>query len=242
MMRSHRLTDPWRDTLITQLRLREVSGKRIGEALAEVDAYCADSGQSPAEAFGDPTGYARSLIEVHAPDRPAGERVRKVLLPVAQAFATLAGILGLQSGVNGLVRGTAAEVTAGQLLGVAVGTALAPLVIAVAFHPTLFRRRWAWVMLLVAAPLAAGAPVALWATPIAHVPAAKQLAAGLLLLAVGWWPLLAHRAFVDRIIDPRTGSEPFTTPRMLLPVVRWSLPVTLLIVVVLTVAWVPSRP
>jgi hypothetical protein len=235
MIHARPLLDPWRDTLITELRLREVPGNRIGEVLAEVDAHCADSGQTPTEAFGDPVTYAQSLIDVHAPGRRPGDAVRKVLLPTAQAFATLAGVFALLNGVNGLVHGSPAEVTAGQVMGVAVGTAIFPLVIAVVFHPALFRRRWAWGIVVAAAPMVPAAPVVLWSTPIAHVSAAALLAAGLFLLAAAWWPTASERVLADRFIDPRTGSEPFATPRMLLAVVRWFLPATLLIAVVLIV-------
>jgi hypothetical protein len=235
MIHARPLMDPWRDTLITELRLRDVPGNRIGEVLAEVDAHCTDSGQTPAEAFGDPITYAQSIIDVHGPGRRPGDAVRKVVLPTAQAFATLAGVFALLNGVNGLVHGGPAEVTAGQVVGVAVGTAVFPLVIAVVFHPALFRRSRAWGIVVAAAPVVSAAPIVLWSTPIAHVSALALLTAGLFLLAAAWWPTASDRVFADRIIDPRTGSEPFTTPRLLLPVVRWFLPATLLIAVVLII-------
>ncbi len=235
MIRARPLLDPWRDALIAELRLREVPGDRIGEVLADVDAYCTDSGQTPVEAFGDPIAYAQSLIEVHAPPRRAGDAVRKFVLPTVQTFATLAGIFALLSGVDGLVHGGPAEVTAGQLAGVAVGTAVFPLVIAAVFHPALFRRRWAWGIVLAAAPLLPGAPVVLWSTPVAHTSAGLTLTVGLFLLAAAWWPTASNRVLADRIIDPRTGSEPFRTPRLRLAAVRWFAPAALLIVVVLIV-------
>ena len=40
------------------LRLRSISGVRIGEILAEVEAHTAESGQSAREAFGTPKEYA----------------------------------------------------------------------------------------------------------------------------------------------------------------------------------------
>ena len=42
----------WRDELVLALRLRDASGARIGEVLAEVDEFCADSGQDALTAFG----------------------------------------------------------------------------------------------------------------------------------------------------------------------------------------------
>jgi len=235
MIRAPRLMDPWRDALVIELRLCEVPGDRIGEVLAEVDAYCTDSGQTPTKAFGDPITYARSLIDVHAPIRGLRETARKLLLATAQAFATMAGVFGLLNGVDGLVHGDMAEVTAGQLIGVAAGTAMFPLVVTAVFNPAVFRRGWALGLVMAAAFLAAGAPVVLWSTPVAHASAGLMLTAGLFLLAFAWWPTASERIFADRIIDPRTGSEPFATPRLLLAIVRWFLPATLLIAVVLII-------
>ncbi len=54
--------DPaWTEAALLELRLLGVRGDRIGAALAEADAFCVDSGQDAAEAFGDPVAYARSL-------------------------------------------------------------------------------------------------------------------------------------------------------------------------------------
>ena len=43
------------------LRLRKISGVRIGEILAEVEAHTAESGQSALDAFGNPKEYARQF-------------------------------------------------------------------------------------------------------------------------------------------------------------------------------------
>ena len=43
-------------------RLRGADGAQTGEALAEVEAHVADSGQTPQEAFGDPRAYAESVL------------------------------------------------------------------------------------------------------------------------------------------------------------------------------------
>lgn len=231
MIPSHHLLDPWRDSLVTELRMREVPGNRIGEALAEVDAHCADSGQTPTEAFGDPIAYAQSLIAIHAP-APVGP-VRRWWLPTARAFATLAGVFGLLNGVAGLADGGRGEVTAGQVAGVALGTVLFPVVAAALFSPALFRRRPAWAAVVVVAPWVPAAPIVLWPTPIAHASGWVLLTAGLFLLAAAWWPVASDRLLADRIIDPRTGSEAFAPPRLLMVAIRWLLPATLLIAVLL---------
>jgi hypothetical protein len=51
----------WIDTLILELRLRDVSGVAIGDTVASVREYIADSGEAAQEAFGTPAAYAASL-------------------------------------------------------------------------------------------------------------------------------------------------------------------------------------
>jgi len=53
LFRPSHLLDPWRDNFVTTLRLRNISGSRIGDALAQVDEHCTESGDTPEEAFGD---------------------------------------------------------------------------------------------------------------------------------------------------------------------------------------------
>lgn len=51
----------WLDALTLELRLRDVSGPGIGDTLATVKEFLADSGESAQEAFGSPAEYAASL-------------------------------------------------------------------------------------------------------------------------------------------------------------------------------------
>ncbi|WP_116113041.1 hypothetical protein [Austwickia chelonae] len=54
--------DPrWMEDLLLSLRLRELSGRRIGEVMAEANAHCEASGEDAREAFGAPEEYAKSL-------------------------------------------------------------------------------------------------------------------------------------------------------------------------------------
>jgi len=214
--------------------LRDVPGDRIGEALAEVDDYCTDSDQTPDEAFGDPVAYAQSLIDVHAPT-PAPDSARRMVRGAAQVFATTAGVFALLNGIAGLVDGGSAEVTAGQLASVVLSTAVFPLVLMVVFHPGLRARSLVWGAIIGLSFLTPALPAALWQTPVAHVSAWVLTTGGLFLLAATWWPTASNRILPDRIIDPRTGAEPFTTPRWLLASVRWLLPAVLLFAVLLVV-------
>lgn len=56
-------TEPtWEGAFVLELRLRGASGQTVGDAVASVESFCHDSGQTPQEAFGDPVDYAASLI------------------------------------------------------------------------------------------------------------------------------------------------------------------------------------
>lgn len=55
------INDKWFDEFIIELRLRDVSGEGIGDHVATVKEFVADTGQSPEVAFGSPRDYAASL-------------------------------------------------------------------------------------------------------------------------------------------------------------------------------------
>ena len=54
-------TRSYRQELLMALRMRDVPGARIAEALAEVDSHVAETGEDPVEAFGPPKAYANQL-------------------------------------------------------------------------------------------------------------------------------------------------------------------------------------
>lgn len=51
----------WRDAFVLELRLQGASGPAIADALVEVEAHCAESGQSAIDAFGPAVDYAKAL-------------------------------------------------------------------------------------------------------------------------------------------------------------------------------------
>src|SRR5215470_17402220 len=110
-----RLQDEWSDNFARAARRRLLPGSQIGEVLAEVDAHCADSGQSRPEAFGDPVAYAETLA--HGQDRAA--RNRRRLLPWTsgvKVLFTLAGILFVLDGIYAVRYGIRGSVTVGELV------------------------------------------------------------------------------------------------------------------------------
>lgn len=98
-MTTKQLTDKqWLDEMIIELRLREVKGPAIGDAVAAVETHCAESGESASDAFGDPRSYARAL------DFPASQVNQKDAAGWVRALApTAVGLVGLYL-VPGIVR------------------------------------------------------------------------------------------------------------------------------------------
>lgn len=115
MTNADKRTDMWRHALVMSLQTRGVPGDTIGDALADVDVHCADSGEDPWQAFGDPFDYAnRVLGEPPIPARADAWRVG--LAPGVM----LAGALCLMAGVAAIGHGSTARLTVGSLVAIAV--------------------------------------------------------------------------------------------------------------------------
>ncbi|MFY1668970.1 hypothetical protein ACN27G_03275 [Plantactinospora sp. WMMB334] len=230
--------DDWRAEFRTEARLREVSGAEIGEALAEVDTFCADSGEDPYDTFGDPAEYAEVLAaRSPATGHPSGGP-RPHRTGVLMACGTLAGVMSVLTGVDAIRRDSPGTVTTGQLVSFVAGVAGIVLITWFLLRPGRRHRRGFDWRLGLAAAVGIGItayPQVVWKQPLLHAPGWVLLGAGLLVLALGWWPLLSGRVLADLEIDPRTGSESAPGPKWLLGVVRWGLPVALCCVVVIAV-------
>ena len=228
MMEKRHLRDPWRDAFVLELRLQDVRGDRIGDALTLVDEHCTDSGESPEEAFGDPVSYARET----AGSVPADQRVRRPS-PVATGLAasglTLA-VHALLSGVTGLTQGEPATISAGSLVAAGVAGVLVALI--THFFATLVRpgRR---VILFAVVWVGTGAvllPQALIRGTVLDGPAWVFLLAAVVLGAAVWGQLRSPRS--DAVRDPRDGADLVPAPRWLALMSRWLLPVVLVLAVV----------
>lgn len=217
--RSPHVEEDWADAFVLELRLLDVHGTVIGDALAEVDSHCADSGDGARETFGDPVAYARSLDLPRMPD--AGWRgLVPVLVPVG---VQLAGMFAVSAAAGPLRRGEGVEVTAGNAVGALVlGLALMALAVWADAILRLFVERpviaffgFSAVIVAVVLPGAAiGLPgvMAGLAEPIGTVPAPVALGGGVLLLAVGCFLEVRRRdADADPVVDPRRAPEPEPT-------------------------------
>jgi hypothetical protein len=212
------VVDNWRQTLLMELRMRNIPGARIGEIMAEVDSHCADSGEDPRDAFGDPLTYARSL-DVPRPNRP-----RQVVRGAVQAFAGLGGIFGLLEGGTALIDGDPAVVSAGYVTAaVMAACAMAALL--------LLRRAAALPAVVLAGMLGVALPATLWRTPVAELPAGLVTAAGAGLFLAGFWSTMFARPDGDLVVDPRTGTAAMQPPRWVMPLLRWGLPAMLLLAI-----------
>lgn len=189
--------DPrWVDAFVLEARLRDVPGERIGDALAEVDAHCRDSGEPAGEAFGDPGAYARAVAETYPTPRPAW------LPHLAPLVVEIAGMVVVITAVGELARGRDVTITWGLLAMLAVLVAGCGLVALLADRV---------LELIVRRPLVAAVAVGAAATavlvpsvlllqvdaPVAVVPAPAALVAGLLLLGAGIAAARGPAAAVD---------------------------------------------
>lgn len=190
MTAQHRRTDAdWETDFVVELRLLDVDGRLIGDALEEVRGHCAESGESPVAAFGDPAAYARSLA---LPSEPA--RLGRVVV------LSLVGLAGMQLTLSSLMSWLADEpftLTVGLL--VAAGLVMTVVLLlarhlrGVIEHPVR--------SLLVGALMLAGAVAAgeLLTGAVARLPAPPVLAIGIAMLL---GPALLEHRDAARTADP----------------------------------------
>jgi hypothetical protein len=230
VLRPHYLLDPWRDSFVTAMRLRRVTGRRIGDALAQVDAHCADGGEEPELAFGDPVDYATKVAEeVRPEDRsPSLSPLRAGLL----GLGVLLGVLTLLSGVAGLASGDPAVLSVGNMVGAAVGTAGAAVLAGTASRLQGQRRWTLWFGVICWLTMGGMAlSMTTWTSTAIQLGSWLSVAVAVVLLGATWASPWATQP--ERVVDPLTGGDSMPTPRWSVLVLRWFLPVTLAGVVLL---------
>ncbi|NYI41003.1 hypothetical protein [Demequina lutea] len=84
--------------LIYELRLRDIPGDVIGDAVAQVESHIADTGEDPADAFGSPPDYAATFGE----PKPLAHLWPRLVAGWLTGFA-LSGVI--IDGVFALIRG-----------------------------------------------------------------------------------------------------------------------------------------
>ena len=126
-MRTDDALTSYRNDLLLALRLGEVPGPRIAEALAEVDSHVAETGEDPRTAFGPPQEYAAELLAVLAPGRTPGWRGWLGSLRASDllvAVVALAGAWSLSDGLFALAAGTSSSLPLPPAVAVGLGAAL----------------------------------------------------------------------------------------------------------------------
>lgn len=232
-------TKKWLDALTVELRLNDASGREIGDALATVREFTADSGQSPEEAFGTPREYAARLAGEMAPAR--GGRFNGPDLGASVMLSTMSLVVFLvfSAALSPWLKGTDLLVGGWQLASMAL---LAALVVALPLYLKFLIRHW-WA--LVAVPVvgaAAGVLSAVLAPDSAAgaflaLPEAPVLAATVgVMLALS---IIGTAAALRETPDPVTGPmdpAPAKTlkTRWLEILTQWLFPVFALVLLGLT--------
>ncbi len=190
--------DDWAEAFLVEMRLRGVDGRRIGAALAEVEAHCADSGESARAAFGDPEAYGADLAPA-ATDSPTDWRGE-----IATSALGLGGMLLTLAAIGAWHTGSRVELTWGMVAVLALvlaGTVL----VAVRAEQVLRAvvRHW-WVSVVGALlPTALFVGVLLLGRQtLATVPALPALLVGLALLAANTVRSLRSPDLTDPVVGP----------------------------------------
>lgn len=235
----------WLDDFTIELRLLEVPGAAIGDAVASAREFLSDSGARAEESFGSAARYA---VELDLPTLPEDKSSnREVLLTNGIGLIGLV-VLGqtsypLAGGDDGLAVRLWMVVSLGVTL---LLLGLMPRVVSVLVRA---RNRPLTVGLIVAGVSFGGiGPVLLsvwWGQAVLlSIPALPvAIGAGILLLAPAIWNQVRHNLQKDLIIEPGTGAAtlPSRGVRLLAVGANWIMVVYGAISFVLTFALYPSN-
>jgi hypothetical protein len=202
MIETPHVTRGWTDEFVLALRLRDVTGNQIGDALALVESFCADSGESAQDAFGPASAYAASLTVATGAGSPTPSSVRASSL-IARNVVGVVAVVVTSSAVAAWVRGAAMEVRWSDvvlLTGTVILTALAIRRFD-SLAPALLTRFWRTAP-LVATPPSALLLVALATRRLSPDPVLTLAAPG---VAVAGTALLVVPALVGQL---RSGEPP----------------------------------
>lgn len=221
----------WERDFVLALRTREITGKAIGGALAEVKAHCAESGETPREAFGEPLVYAQQL-DFASPDRVSDPGY------LAPVVLYVAGVWLFPPAAGAVLRGADMALTWGQIISTVAALGLLTLTGRVV-RGLVGRAGSARLMLFtVAFMVAAVLPAMLIRAEAARINGVLPALVGAVLLLVGVVAQvrLLRQAPCDEVVDPLAPRAPRDQSRF-----RSFLIVTgpvLAVVVALALTWV----
>ncbi|MEO5608399.1 MAG: hypothetical protein ABIQ61_09560 [Ornithinibacter sp.] len=192
----------WAKSFLLELRLRGVAGEQIGATLAEIEAHCAESGESARDAFGAPTTYATALGLPPSPGQTLSlrEEMPSVALGLGGMLLTLAALGAWRAG-------TAVGVTAGSLVVLALvllGTVLIVRHAAVLLRAIATKVWLAIVFAVVPVAVFVGVLLLFGQSVLFSVPMVPALVLGVSALAAGTFLALQRAGTMD---DPVVGPE-----------------------------------
>lgn len=215
----------WENDFIVELRLRDVDGRSIGDALAQVRSHSGESGQSMHEAFGDPAAYARSLDLPTAPSSDTGIVAARSVLGLIAMFLTLWGFMAWLDGEGFTLtvgRVVMLLLLTGAVLLIARGIGF------IVHHP------W-WASALMGATVASIVVAeVLLPHPLVDLPSLAVATVGAAgLLATSVWEQLSSASDDDPVINPVTGrgDEGGRAGDVLLALTPWLLPIATAVLV-----------
>ncbi len=220
----------WRDTVAFELRLRGASGATIGDVLAVAEAHCAESGQSPEDAFGAAAEYAAA---VPLGDSEHPERTGELVMAALPTVVGLAGMMLAFATADAWQARQPTAVSWGVVVGVvAIITASVALV---RWLHLIAARTWALAVLVglmasvfTVVVLVVGAPAFVLPTPVAALASVALLAAGALWSRRGPEP--------DAITDPLRGDPTPRATRIVAVLHPWLFPALTVLGVLLVLA------
>jgi len=165
-------TDEWMTELYLALTAANATELEVAETVADVESFCADADQTPAEAFGDPREYVEQL----GIGRSTTWRER---LGYLVHVPTMLGIFVVFDGAHHLTAGTTASLTWGHLAAAVLLTATT-----LGFATALFagRRVLTWVVATVGMTASIVSAVTLDRAVLELAPALSLVVGGLLLV------------------------------------------------------------
>ncbi|GAA4381261.1 hypothetical protein [Paeniglutamicibacter cryotolerans] len=194
------MTEQWIDAFILELRLSDVGGRAIGDAVAQVREFLADSGQEPTEAFGEPRDHVSRL------GLPAGDGSSGIMsIVMAAGLSTLALTVYIPA-IGAFISGELVEFAAAQLALLSIP--VLAIVLLPLYFTTLVRHRWALISIVaitIGSAMTAGflgrsAAGTEWLVLDAG-PLALAMAA-LLLIGAVWSFVELRRTPADHIVEP----------------------------------------
>lgn len=216
----------WFDELVLELRLRQVHGSAIGDAVASARELLSDTGQPAEEAFGPARDYAAAL---DLPSAPKHDWVRKALWP---SLLGLLAFLLFNQAVVSWARSEPLLVSPAQLVLLAIPAVL------VAFLPLYLEAviRRIWVCIGISAVCALAGLLSAVATPASRAeawlvidPLPWLIGSALVMVALSSMNTIrsSHSEDDNDITDPLSGTTDSTgrSAAVMVQVTNWLFPI-----------------